>query len=88
MLLKVKVVNPKLLGSKYQGMNYYAAKELKQKHKPPKNVVWVGSDLTPRERRLTAAHEKIEHYHMRRGLKYKKADKIALRLEARLRRRL
>ena len=81
MVLKVRKVN---MGSKYYGMNYYANKELKAGYKCHKDEVLVDKKLKGRMLKRTIAHERMEAYHMKRGLKYRKADNIARKFELKI----
>jgi len=80
--MKIKRVN---LGSKFYGMNYYANKELKAKFNCKPNEILIDKKLKGRMLKRTIAHEKIECFHMKRGLRYKKADRIASKFEMRVR---
>jgi UDP-N-acetylglucosamine:LPS N-acetylglucosamine transferase len=77
--VKVKLV--KKLPRGYLGLNKYAARELGLRFPYPANVVLVKKTLSPLKRIKTAIHERIEAYHMRRGLSYRKAHRIASALE-------
>jgi len=78
MIFKVKRVN---MGKKFYGMNYYANKELKTGFKCKPNEVLIDKNLKGRMKKRTITHEKIEAFHMKRGLKYWKADRIASKFE-------
>lgn len=80
--MKVKRVN---MGNKFYGMNFYANRELKAGFKCKPNEILVDKHLKGRMLKRTIAHEKIEAYNMKRGLKYKKADKIARKFELKVR---
>ena len=69
--------------SKYQGMNYYANKELKTGYKMKPRDIILHKGLSQKEKKITLKHELIERNLMRKGMKYKNADKIAERYEAR-----
>ncbi len=69
----------------YYGMNHEAGKELKVRDVPPDGVIYVDTHLHGRMLKRTIAHEKIEAYLMKHDhLKYRKADKIAMKFERRI----
>lgn len=67
--------------SKYQGMNYYANKELQTGYDMKKNDILLDKKLSRKDKITTLRHELIERRLMSKGMKYKNADKIALRYE-------
>lgn len=79
----MKIIKKDLKG-KWFGMNYFASKELKLSFPIKKNEIYVDKHLKGRMLKRTIAHEKIECYHMKRGLRYKQADKIASKLEKKI----
>lgn len=81
--MKVRVV--KKLPRGYIGLNKPAAKERKLPFPYPADTVVVLRSLSPANKKKVAAHEKIEAFHMNRGLKYRVAHKIAEALTKRRR---
>jgi hypothetical protein len=79
------IIKRKDLKGKWYGMNYFASKELKLTFPIKKNEIYVDKKLKGRMLKRTIAHEKIEVFHMKRGLKYKKADRIAGKFEKNVR---
>jgi hypothetical protein len=67
--------------SDYQGMNYYANKELKTGYKMGKNDIYYDQTLNPKDKQTTIRHELIERKIMSKGVKYKEAHKIANKYE-------
>jgi len=76
-VLKVKAV--KHIPKGYLGMNPLAAKELGIPC--PKDTILIKKSLSPKQKKLTVAHEKIEFVQMQRGSNYRKAHKVASSLE-------
>lgn len=67
---------------KYQGMNYFANKELRAGYPLKKDDILIDSRLKGKEYRDTLRHELIERYLMKdKHMKYAQADKCALALE-------
>jgi len=81
----MKVKEVKNIGKGYEGMNPLAAKELGVKC--PRNTILVKKSLSPKSKKKTITHEKIEYKQMKRGLKYRPAHRIATGLTRRKKRR-
>ena len=85
MSLKNKIQNDRMIfksvemNDKYQGMNYYANKELHTGYDIKENEILLDKHLTREEKVNTIKHELIERRLMSRGMKYREADKIASR---------
>lgn len=77
MTSKIRYVSRKTLGPKYQGMNYEAAKALHVKNKPRRDEIYVLDSLSEAEKKRTITHERCEVCHMRHGMDYRHADKLA-----------
>jgi hypothetical protein len=78
---KLCVQSIDMTDSKYQGMNYYANRELRTGYDMNKNDILLDKKLSRKDKITTLRHELIERRLMSKGWKYKKADKIALRYE-------
>jgi beta-glucosidase/6-phospho-beta-glucosidase/beta-galactosidase len=61
----------------YIGMNYYANKELQAGYKIKPNQIYIEKTLTRPKKMSVIRHELIERNLMKKGMKYKQADKIA-----------
>lgn len=81
---KMRIVRKSIRG--FYGMNHYAGKVLKVKAIPAKNTLYIRRGLKGRMLKRTIAHEKIEAYLMsKKGMSYRKADKIAQAFEMNIR---
>jgi len=78
--MRIKLV--KKISKGYLGMNRRAAKELGIDYPYSEETILINKSLSKKEQKKTIAHEKIELFHMKRGLKYREAHKIANALEA------
>jgi hypothetical protein len=74
-------VDEKLLG-RYDGMNYYANKELRQNHTMKEYDVLINRNLYGKKRKSVIKHELIERNLMKKGMKYRDADRIATKYES------
>lgn len=77
----VKILRRRMYG-RFQGMNYYAKKELRRAYNVGKDEIIVDSRLKGKAYTDTVRHELIERYLMKyKHLKYAQADKCASALE-------
>lgn len=76
---KVKVKRKNIKG--YWGMNRPASQELKIEVIPPKDTIYIDKSLKGRKKRQVIAHEVYEQEKMKKGMKYRKAHKKALKFE-------
>lgn len=57
----------------YEGMNYYAAKEIGFKPLPKKNEIFILRTLSKKDKYKTILHERLEADKMKKGMRYWKA---------------
>jgi hypothetical protein len=75
------VKDPKALLGYFDGMNYYAHKQLAPKHEPypyGKNTVIVKKDMSKRDFNHVERHEKTEVELMKHGKSYREAHSTTL----------
>ena len=80
---KVCLIGMDLSKSKYDGMNYYANKELRAGFKMSRDDIIVNKHLCREHKARVLKHELIERRLMKRGMKYKNADMRATKYEKR-----
>lgn len=78
---KVCLQSVDMKDSDYIGMNYYANKELKAGYNMKPRDVLIHKGLHSKKKYEVMRHELIERNLMKKGMKYKEADKIATRYE-------